>query len=244
MAAGRGERLGALTDKTPKPLLELAGEAILDRNLAWLAASGVDDVAINLHYLGEVIRHHVESRPHPRMSIVFSPEEKALGTAGGAKRAASLLPVSWPLLVIYADNLVQLDIQRLVQEHKTRRADATIAVYPVTDARLSGLVEFEANGAVRSFVEKPQSPSPVPGWVNAGVYAIEEAVLRVVPEGRASDFGFDVFPRLVMDGARIGAYPLTGDESIFPIDTAERYEESQRAMAARLQQRRERRDQA
>lgn len=231
LAAGRGERLGAATLKQPKPLWRLGSAPILDQDLALLAAAGVRDVAINLHHLGSSIREHVDQQQYGIMSITYSEEETLLGTAGGVRKAQSLLPSTWPLLVIYGDNLLKLDLRRMIERHTAAKGLASIAVHRLEDARLSGLIEFDRDGRIESFVEKPQNSRPIPGWVNAGVYLLEEGVIDAIPAAKPTDFGLDIFPELLRRQAKLYAHQLGPGENVWAIDTPERYAEAKREIA-------------
>lgn len=87
MAAGFGTRMGALTASTPKPLLPVAGRALIDHALDYCAAAGVTRHVINLHYLGGQIRDHLATRD----DVVFSEEPEILETGGGVTHALPLL---------------------------------------------------------------------------------------------------------------------------------------------------------
>lgn len=100
MAAGFGSRMGALTAKTPKPLLRVAGRALIDHALDDLAAAGVRRAVVNLHYLGEMIRDHLAGRTEPE--IVFSEEAEILETGGGIAQALPLLGAR-PFYTVNAD---------------------------------------------------------------------------------------------------------------------------------------------
>ncbi|MEM8752306.1 MAG: nucleotidyltransferase family protein [Pseudomonadota bacterium] len=89
LAAGFGTRMGALTRDRPKPLIEVAGRALIDHALDDAAAAGVERAVVNLHYLGEMIAEHLADRERPE--IAFSPEEALLDTGGGVLRALPLL---------------------------------------------------------------------------------------------------------------------------------------------------------
>jgi NDP-sugar pyrophosphorylase family protein len=230
LAAGRGQRLGAATLSQPKPLWRLGNAPILDQDLALLAAAGVSHVAINLHHLGSAIRDHVAHQHYGAMSITYSEEETLLGTAGGVRKAQSLLPSTWPLLVIYGDNLLRIDLRRMMERHAATNGLASIAMHWLPDGRMSGLIEFNPDGRIESFVEKPQSNRPIPGWVNAGVYLLEEGVIDVIPADRPTDFGLDIFPGLLRDEARLYAHQLGAGEHVLGIDTPERYQEALRAV--------------
>ncbi len=103
LAAGRGERLRPVTDRIPKALVRVRGEALLDRHLAALRAAGIGTVVINLGWLGEAIVEHVGSGAAWGIDVVYSPEgDDVLETGGGIRRALPLLGEQ-PFLVINAD---------------------------------------------------------------------------------------------------------------------------------------------
>lgn len=90
LAAGFGTRMRPLTDATPKPLLPVAGRALIDHALDRCAEAGVSRAVVNLHYLGDAIRAHLASRTRP--AIAFSEERPdILETGGGAVAALPLL---------------------------------------------------------------------------------------------------------------------------------------------------------
>jgi MurNAc alpha-1-phosphate uridylyltransferase len=92
LAAGRGERLRPVTDTTPKALVEVRGECLIDRHLRMLADANVRTVVINLGWLGEQIVEHVGSGEQSGLQVVYSPEyDNVLETGGGIYRALPML---------------------------------------------------------------------------------------------------------------------------------------------------------
>jgi MurNAc alpha-1-phosphate uridylyltransferase len=107
LAAGRGERMRPLTLATPKPLLRVAGKALIDWHLERLAAAGVTDAVINVSWLGEqIVEHCGEERFGIRLA--FSCEVEPLETAGGIVQALPLLGEE-PFLVVNADTWTDYD---------------------------------------------------------------------------------------------------------------------------------------
>lgn len=103
LAAGRGERMRPLTDVTPKPLLKVAGKALIEYSLENLAKAGFFDVVINVAYLGQQIIDYCEDGGRWGLSIRYSDEgNMALETAGGIANALHLLGDE-PFLVLNAD---------------------------------------------------------------------------------------------------------------------------------------------
>ena len=92
LAAGRGERMGALTDRVPKPLLEVGGRPLIEHQVLRLAAAGFRDVVVNLAWLGDRIEARLSNGSRFGVRIRYSREpEGALDTGGGIRRALSLL---------------------------------------------------------------------------------------------------------------------------------------------------------
>jgi len=102
LAAGRGERMRPLTLERPKPLLEVAGKALIDWHIERLVAAGIADLVINVSWLGDQLVAHCGAGGRYGASIRYSREEEPLETAGGILRALPYLG-SGPFLVINAD---------------------------------------------------------------------------------------------------------------------------------------------
>jgi len=108
LAAGRGERMRPLTDHTPKPLLEAGGKALIVRHLEKLAASGFSRIVVNHAHLGERIEAAVGDGRRWGLRILYSPESRALETAGGIRNALDL--ISSPVFaVVNADVFSEYD---------------------------------------------------------------------------------------------------------------------------------------
>jgi MurNAc alpha-1-phosphate uridylyltransferase len=113
LAAGRGERMGALTATTPKPLLELAGRPLIEHHVSRLRAAGITEVVINVSYLGEQIEAHLGDGLRFGISIRYSREPGApLETGGGIKRALPLLGPA-PFMVVNSDVWTDFDYRLL-----------------------------------------------------------------------------------------------------------------------------------
>ena len=116
LAAGRGERMRPLTDTTPKPLLEVAGRALIHRHLDALAAAGVERVVVNTAWLGEQIRESLGDGSPWGLELVYSPEPAgALDTGGGILQALALLGPE-PFWVVNGDLYTDYPLERLPRE--------------------------------------------------------------------------------------------------------------------------------
>ncbi len=126
LAAGRGERLRPLSDTTPKALVEVRGMSLLERHLNAVKSAGVENVVINLGWLGEKITEQIGSGSRYGLSVVYSPEgEDILETGGGIHRALPLLG-SDPFLVVNADVYTDMPLPSTLPED----ADAHLVLVP------------------------------------------------------------------------------------------------------------------
>ena len=112
LAAGRGERMRPLTDRTPKPLLEAGGQPLIGHHLTALAAAGIRDVVINHAHLGAQIEAALGHGAAYGLRIRYSPEETALETGGGIFQALPLLGPG-PFLVVNGDVWTDLEFGHL-----------------------------------------------------------------------------------------------------------------------------------
>lgn len=224
LAAGEGLRLGAATQKCPKPMLEIGGRPILEHNVRLLVRHGITELIINLHHSPEVIERHLGDGAALGAHITYSREPVLLGTAGAAKRVAPML--SGTFLVIYADNLTTCDLTRLITFHREKGGVGTVALFYRENATASGIAEFDANDRITRFVEKPTSGHIFSPWVNAGILVFEESVLDDIPDGRSSDFGREILPSMIASGQALYGYRMT--EDLWWIDSPEDLERTQR----------------
>lgn len=112
-AAGRGERMRPLTDTTPKPLLKIAGKALIEYSIESLARAGFHEIVINLAYLGRQIQAYCGNGSRWGLNIIYSDEgDTALETAGGIIHALPLLGKE-PFLAINSDILCDYPLANL-----------------------------------------------------------------------------------------------------------------------------------
>lgn len=113
LAAGRGERMGALTQTRPKPLLEVAGQPLLAWQLERLAAAGIRDLVVNVAYLADQIIDFLAQSRWQHLHIQISREMTALETGGGIRQALPLLGDD-PFLVVNSDIWLDYPLAQLV----------------------------------------------------------------------------------------------------------------------------------
>tara|TARA_Y100000996_G_scaffold79313_1_gene53981 strand:- start:392 stop:1060 length:669 start_codon:yes stop_codon:yes gene_type:complete len=116
LAAGFGKRLSPLTDTLPKPLIKVGDQSLIQRNINYLIDNGFSEIIINVsHHSDQVINHVKEI--FPNINILFSIEDKPLGTGGGILKALPLIGTK-PFLLINSDIFHNIDIKDLPQDTK------------------------------------------------------------------------------------------------------------------------------
>ena len=116
LAAGRGERMRPLTDQTPKPLLQVGGQALIEYHIKALVNAGISEIVINHAWLGQQIEEKLGDGKKYGASICYSPETpQALETAGGIIQALAILD-SDPFIVINGDIWCDYPITPLIRE--------------------------------------------------------------------------------------------------------------------------------
>jgi MurNAc alpha-1-phosphate uridylyltransferase len=186
LAAGFGTRMRPLTDMRPKPLVEVAGKALLDHMLDRLADAGVETAVINVHYLAEQIEQHVASRAKPR--VINSDERGSiLGTGGGVLKALPHLGAA-PFFHLNSDSIwiegVTPNLPRLAAAFDPARMDALLLLAPT-----AGSIGYDGRG---DFMMAPdggltaREERDVAPFVFAGAAILTPAMFRTAPQGEFS----------------------------------------------------------
>lgn len=208
MAGGEGTRLRPLTSNQPKPMVPIVGKPCMEHILELLHSQEINDVAITLAFMPQVIRTYFGDGEALGISIEYSVEEEPLGTAGSVKLAAR--DIEEPFLVISGDALCDVDLNELVKYHLEHQAAVTIGLKSVDNPLEFGIVVTDDDGRVERFLEKPSWGQVFSDTINTGIYVLDPEVLRHVPSGRSFDFSADLFPLLLEMGRPIYGCVLEG----------------------------------
>ena len=195
LAGGLGTRLKPLTDTVPKCLVEIGGRPLLDFWFDALAAAGVSDVLINTHHLPGPVRDFLAHKNEQGFRAAEAYEPKLLGSAGTIAAAPGFADDADDVIVIYADNLSDVDLGSLVETHRRQAQPMTMLLFRTPRPSASGIAALDARGTVIEFVEKPAQPKS--DLANAGVYVLTAAAWREIAAMNAFDIGFEVLPRFV-----------------------------------------------
>jgi len=204
MAAGLGKRMRPLTATRPKPLIEVAGQSLLDHVLDHLRAAGVTKAVVNVHYLADAVEAHLASRDHGLEIVISDERELLMETGGGLVKAAPLID-SDPLLAINSDNL-WIDgpadtLKLLASQWDDQKMDALLLLVPLARAenhRGMGDFHMDRRGRLRR-----RERSHVAPFVFTGIQMLSKRLLRDAPEG---PFSTNVlWSRAIEEGRCFGA---------------------------------------
>ncbi len=204
-AGGKGTRMGSLSERMPKPMIEVAGKPVLYHQLEWCEANGIHEVIIVVGHLGSLIETFVsQNQKHfSELHIECISEPESLGTAGILPLIISKLHPHF--LLIYGDVIFNIDLIRMFNFHLRHQAEATLVVHPNDHPYDSDLVKADASGRILEFLSKPHSNEiDLPNSVNAALYILDRNICQNISPTYC-DFGRDLFPSWVKKH-RIFAY--------------------------------------
>lgn len=214
LCGGVGARLSPAVSDRPKPMAAISGRPFLDILIGHVSRYGFRRFILCTGYMKDKISAYY-SQGYRDLEIVFSEEEKPLGT-GGAVREAEPHIRSSSFVVMNGDSFCPLNMREFLAFHHKQEADISIALSRATDAGDYGIVECDSAGVVVSFLEKGQRRE---GLVNAGVYVMQKNILTAIPAGACFSLEHDLFPSYV--SRRF--YGYVTDKSFIDIGTPERY---------------------
>lgn len=209
LAAGRGTRLGPLTDMLPKPLLPVANRPVMERGLACLHHVGVREVGINVSYRGAQIMETFGDGSAHGVTIHWAMEEEPTGTAGGLKGAQPYLDDDL-VIVIAGDAMLDVDLTPLLAAHRAHDAFASLGTIAVEDPSQYGVVVTDADRRVVSFQEKPAPGTEISRLANTGIYLFHPKIFELIPANTFHDFALNVFPEILARRLPFFAFPVEG----------------------------------
>ena len=209
MAGGEGTRLRPLSLGAPKPMTPLLGRPVMEHIINLLKAHRITDICVTLCYKPQMIMDCFGSGDRLGVRLTWFVEEEPLGTAGSVKNCMGHIGDE-DFLVIGGDCVCDLDLTALASFHRTRSARATLGLYRHPNPLEYGLVLTGGDGRVERFVEKPGWGQVFTDQINTGIYVLSPAAMDRLPQGMAFDFGRDLFPALLREGAPLYGLPLEG----------------------------------
>ncbi|MDD5312043.1 MAG: NDP-sugar synthase [Dehalococcoidia bacterium] len=204
LVGGEGVRLRPLTYAVVKSMVPVLNKPFLEHVIKNLVSQGISEIILAMGYKPESIYQYFKKGTGFDCKLVYSLEDKPLGTAGAIKNAAGHIDNTF--FVLNGDTFSDIDYNAMLRFHRHNRSMATIALTRVEDPTRFGVVEADEKGKVKAFIEKPAPDKVTSHWINAGVYILEPEVLDRIPPGEKYMFERGVFPGMLADGEPVYAY--------------------------------------
>ena len=201
MAGGKGERLRPLTEKTPKPLLQVGEKCIIDHNIDRLISYGILHINVTVNYLAEQIEEHY-SEPRNGVQVRTFCEPKYLGTIGSIKFVETFYNNT--VLVMNSDLFTNIDYEDFFLHFQHNDAVMSVAAVPYNVSIPYGILDLEGRN-IKGLIEKPKYNY----YANAGIYLIRKSALVEIPKDEFFN-ATDLIEKLIAQGKKVIRYPLNG----------------------------------
>ena len=195
LTAGLGTRLQPITFHTPKCLVPIGDQPLINWWYQSMESAGITEVLVNLHHLPESVRLHINGLTTPIKTHFFF-EETLLGSAGTLRANADFVKGEAAFFIIYADNLTNLKLADLKKFHDQQSHPLTMALFHSSRPENCGIAELDKNDTISGFEEKPVKP--LSNLANAGIYIASQSFMDKIPKHKVPcDIGFDVLPLFI-----------------------------------------------
>ena len=231
LAGGQGSRLGVLTAKVAKPAVPFGGKyRIIDFPLSNCAHSGIDRVGVLTQYRPFELNNYLGNGNAWDLDakdggvFILPPYARAKGadwysgTADAIYQNLNFIEMSDPdyVLILSGDHIYAMDYSKMLEAHIKNKAEATIGVIrvPMEEASRFGILDAEPDGRITRFTEKPAQPTS--DLASMGIYIFTADFLNrylrddATNDASSHDFGKDIIPKMLGDGARLFSYPFEG----------------------------------
>lgn len=223
LAGGFGTRVKEITkDKIPKPMLPINSKPFLLYILDYLKSQDIRDVIMCIGFKREAIKDYFKDGKEYDLHIVYSEEERPLGTAGALKNAEQFISGN-RFLLLNGDTLFKINLSELIRFHISKKAKITIALKYMNNTYRYGNVEMNSKNLITNFVEKGISK---PGYINGGIYLVDRNVLDSINNFPCS-FEKDILPKFLEKGL----FGKVFNDYFIDIGIPEDYEKAKRELA-------------
>jgi mannose-1-phosphate guanylyltransferase len=204
LVGGMGSRLMPLTKSTPKPMLSVAGVPFTEHQIRKAADAGISEIVLATSYKSELFEPYFGDGDKFGIKIKYAVEKTALGTGGGIKNASYLLDNCDEIVIFNGDVLSGHSLENQLDFHRKNKAEVTLYLTEVRDARAYGCVELSADKQVESFNEKMENPKS--NLINAGCYVFNPKVIEQIAADKVVSIERETFPALLASGVKVVGY--------------------------------------
>ena len=209
MAGGFGTRLKPLTNNTPKPMIHVANKPMMEHVINLLKKYSIKDLIVLLYVQPEVITSYFKDGSQFGVNIKYILADEDYGTAGSVKNVEKFIEED-SFMVISADIITDFNLQKPVDFHREKNADATIVLTRVENPLPYGIVITDNEGKINKFLEKPSWSEVFSDTINTGIYILNKSALKMIPEKSEFDFSKDLFPILLKENKNLFGHISSG----------------------------------
>jgi len=206
LVGGEATRLRPLTCNTAKIMIPVLNRPFFEHLAGYLKKHNIIDIILAVGKSPEQIQNYFGDGSKLGVRLAYSIEDLPLGTAGAVKNAERFLDDSF--VVLNGDIFTDIDLSRMMRLHHKNKAVASLALTPVENPTMYGVVETDSEGRVKRFIEKPSRDRVTTNMINAGIYILEPDILSYITPSTFSMFERDVFPPLLEKGQIVYGYPF------------------------------------
>lgn len=206
LAGGFGTRLRPLTYTKAKSLLPILNKPMIVHLIETLPKE-VNKVVLAVNYRKDQIEKYFKENDCGK-EIIVNDEPKPLGTGGATKFAEK--HITGRFLVLNADAICSLNLEKMIEFHKKNNAVTTISLWPVKNVSEFGVADVNDNGNIVGFVEKPKPEDAPSEFINAGAYCLEPQILDYIDTGRLVSMEKEIFPQIIKDTERFYGFKFKG----------------------------------
>lgn len=211
LAAGLGTRLRPLTDRIPKPLVEVAGRPLIDHALKTVRRAGISRVVVNVHHFADAVRGYLGDGSRFGCEILYSAETTLLDTGGGILQARPLLD-GGTFVTLNSDTIMDIDLTDALEFHRRRGALATLVLREAADAEAFGIIRTEPDGRVANFLahRRPGTDGPTRALMYTGVQVLEPRVFDYMTEPGAFPITRQTYPKMLAADEPLYGFEFSG----------------------------------
>ena len=181
LAGGRGKRLRPITDKIPKPLIPINNIPLIERTIKYLKKFGVKKIIISSGYKSNEIEKFLKKKKKFQCEIIFSIENRPLGTGGAIKKAMKFVE-SETFLVLNGDIITNINLKKIMKKPNTIASNELKTKFGTMDIKNNKILKFNEKKDVTDV------------WMNSGIYHLSKDIKRMLPENGSLE-GV-VFPKM------------------------------------------------
>ena len=198
MAGGKGTRVASVDHTLPKPMLPICGKPVLLHQIECLKRQGITEIILTIGHLGEQISDFFGDGSKFGVQIDYIQEKEPLGTAGALYYLKGR--VTEDFLLINGDLIFDVDFQRLMDFHKSKRAAVTLLAHPNDHPYDSGIIQADSDGKVTGWLTKEDKREWYHNLVNAGIHVISPTLLEKMEGPKKIDLDREILKPLIPSG--------------------------------------------